>query len=106
MTPQERKLWYDFLRHYPVKIYKQRIIASYIMDFYCASAKLGIEIDGSQHYTDPGEKQDFARTKALEAYGIQVIRFTNPEVDRYFEAVCAQIDREIQSRIIKKEEKF
>ena len=48
MTPHERKLWYLFLRKYPVKIYKQRIIGRFIVDFYCASAKLVIELDGSQ----------------------------------------------------------
>lgn len=50
MTPQERKLWYLFLRKYPVKFYKQRIIASFIADFYCPKARLVIELDGSQHY--------------------------------------------------------
>ena len=50
MTPHERKLWYLFLRKYPIKIYKQRIIGRFIVDFYCASAKLVIEVDGSQHY--------------------------------------------------------
>ena len=49
LTPQERKLWYLFLRNYPVKIYKQRIIESFIVDFYCAQARLVIELDGSQH---------------------------------------------------------
>lgn len=55
MTPQERKLWYLFLRTYPVKIYKQRIVESFIVDFYCcASARLAIEVDGSQHYEEQG----------------------------------------------------
>ena len=61
MTPQERHLWYDFLRYYPVKIYKQRIIGPYIVDFYCASAKLVIEIDGSQHYKEQGQLRDVMR---------------------------------------------
>ena len=101
MTPQERKLWYLFLRDYPVKIYKQRIIASYIVDFYCASARLVVEIDGSQHYTDDGEKHDDLRTAALESCGLKVIRFTNPEIDRYFESVCLRIDRVIRYRTAK-----
>ena len=46
-TAQERKLWYLFLRDYPVKIYKQRIIESFVVDFYCAQARLVIELDGS-----------------------------------------------------------
>ena len=65
MTPHERKLWYLFLRHYPVKIYKQRIIGPFIADFYCASAKLVIEIDGSQHYDDDGAAYDAERTAYL-----------------------------------------
>ena len=98
MTPQERKLWYDYLKDYPVKIYKQRIIASYIADFYCASARLVIEIDGSQHYTSDGEMNDFQRSKQLESYSLKVIRFTNPEIDHCFESVCDRIDKVIRWR--------
>ena len=58
MTPHERKLWYLFLRRYPVKIYKQRIIGRFIVDFYCASARLVIELDGSQHYEPQGLAYD------------------------------------------------
>ncbi len=65
MTPHERKLWYLFLQHYPVKIYKQRIIGPFIADFYCASAKLVIEIDGSQHYDDNEAAYDAERTAYL-----------------------------------------
>ena len=66
MTPQERKLWYLFLKEYPVKVYKQRIIGPYIVDFYCASAKLVIEIDGSQHYEKSGKDRDVARDAYLK----------------------------------------
>ena len=96
MTPQERKLWYCFLRKYPVKIYKQRIIDSFIADFYCASARLVIEVDGSQHYTEEGQAYDAGRTKCLEKYGLKVIRFSNGEIDREFSDVCTEIDRNIQ----------
>ncbi len=98
MTPQERKLWYMFLREYPVKIYKQRIIDSFIVDFYCASAKLVIEIDGSQHYSEQGLKYDEERSKVIEGYGLKVIRFTNREVDTEFKNVCETIHNEIQNR--------
>jgi len=91
MTPHERKLWYLFLRTYPVKVYKQRIIGKYIVDFYCASAKLVIEIDGSQHYGEQ-DSYDAARTAVLESYGLKVIRYSNREIDRDFPAVCEQID--------------
>ena len=76
MTPQERKLWFGFLRDYPIKIYNQRVIEFFIVDFYCAEAKL-----------------------VIEQYGIEVLRFSNREVKRQFEAVCAQIDRTIQQRL-------
>ncbi len=99
MTPQERHLWYDFLRPYPVKIYKQRIIGSYIVDFYCAKAKLVIELDGSQHFEDSGEAYDAKRTAFLESLGLTVVRFTNLDVNLRFKSVCEEIDRLIQERI-------
>ena len=99
MTSQERKLWYLFLRHYPVKIYKQRIIESFIVDFYCASAKLVIELDGSQHYTDQGKSYDEERTRILNSYQLKVLRFTNYEVDVNFSTVCNEIHDVIQKRL-------
>ena len=99
MTPQERKLWYMFLRAYPVKFYKQRIICSFIADFYCHAAKLVIEVDGSQHYTEDGEAYDAGRTEVLERYGLEVIRFTNREIDTDFQTVCWQIDAAVARRL-------
>ena len=98
MTPQERKLWYLFLQKYPVKIYKQRIIDRFIVDFYCASAKLVIEIDGSQHYEEQGSAYDAERTAILASYGLNVVRYSNREIDREFRAVCDQIDQIIRER--------
>ena len=98
MTPHERKLWYLFLRKYPVKIYKQRIIGNYIVDFYCASAKLVIEVDGSQHYESQGMAYDAERVAFLSALGLEVLRFSNREIDRDFRGVCEQIDLTIQNR--------
>ena len=100
MTPHERKLWYLFLRPYPVKIYKQRIIDRFIVDFYCAAARLVIEIDGSQHYDVSGMVSDAERTAVLESYGLKVIRFSNREIDREFTGVCTQIDRLIRERTL------
>ena len=99
MTRQEKHLWYDFLRHYPVKIYKQRIIDNYIADFYCHSARLVIEVDGSQHYTTQGKEYDEERTKIFEKYGIYVLRFSNKDIDDKFVGVCQMIDRIINERI-------
>ena len=99
MTPHERKLWYLFLRKYPVKIYKQRIIGKFIVDFYCASAKLVIEVDGSQHYESHGMAHDAERSAFLSALGLDVLRFSNRDIDRDFRGVCEQIDMTIQKRL-------
>ena len=99
MTPEEKHLWYDFLRHYPVKIYKQRIIDNFIADFYCHKAKLVIELDGSQHYTPEGKTYDAARTEILERYGLTVIRFFNKDINEAFDGVCYMIDKAIKERL-------
>ena len=98
MTPQERKLWYMFLRTYPVKFYKQRIIESFIVDFYCHAAKLVIEIDGSQHYEPQGQAYDEERTAILQKYGLEVLRFSNREINTDFRAVCEHIDNTVKAR--------
>ena len=98
MTSEERRLWYTFLRHYPEKIYKQKVVGPFIADFYCPRAKLAIEIDGSQHYSEEGEEYDIRRLKYFEKMGIQILRFSNYEINRYFPAVCDKIDGVIQER--------
>ena len=98
MTPQELRLWYRFLRTYPIKIYKQRIIGEYIVDFYCASAKVVIEVDGSQHYDPEIVAYDKRRSEFLESLGLVVLRYSNADVNSRFHAVCQQIDDVIQSR--------
>ena len=99
MTRHERHLWYDFLRGYPVKFYRQRVIGDYIVDFYCSKARLVVELDGSQHYTPEQKAYDNARTDALSGYGVSVIRFSNYDIDRYFEGVCQTIDTTVARRI-------
>ena len=99
MTPQERHLWYDFLKNYPIRFLRQKVIASYIADFYCAKAKLVIEIDGSQHYTDDGTEYDEIRTKVLEQFDLLVIRYSNYDISDNFQGVCEDIDRIVRSRI-------
>ena len=98
MTPHERKLWYLFPRKHPKKIYKQRIIGSFIVDFYCASVRLVIELDGSQHYEPQGLAYDTERSAFLEAHGLKVLRFSNAGIDKRFHAVCEQIDLVIKER--------
>ena len=99
MTLLERKLWYLFLRKYPVKIYKQRIIGRFIVDFYCASAKLIIEVDGSQHYEPQNMAYDTERSAFLSALDLEVLRFSNREIDRDFRGVCEQIDIAVHNRL-------
>lgn len=98
MTKEERHLWYDFLKDYPIHIYKQRIIGRYIVDFYCESAKLVIELDGSQHFEEKGLSYDAKRTEYLESLGLAVLRIPNNEVFENFDGVCAFIHRMIQRR--------
>lgn len=99
MTKQERHLWYDFLRNYPVRFLRQKIIENYIVDFYCSKANLVIEIDGGQHYQDKNIISDELRTKTLEKYNLKVIRFTNIDIDKNFEAVCNTIDNIVRESL-------
>lgn len=96
MTAEERRLWYCFLRYYPVKFYKQRPIDKYIVDFYCPTAHLIIELDGSQHYAPDGQQYDAVRSACLQRYGLYVMRFANPDVNQKFNCVCEQIDTYIK----------
>ena len=96
MTKQENHLWYDFLCQYPVRFQRQKTIDQYIADFYCHKAKLIIELDGSQHYTEEGEEYDRIRTDILERYGLEVIRFSNADVDKNFVGVCEAIDEKVK----------
>ena len=99
MTPQEKRLWYDFLQHYPIKVYKQRIIDNYIVDFYCHKAKLAIELDGYSHYTVDGKAADKNRTNELLRYNIYVLRFSNSEIENDFDRVCNAIKDIITQRL-------
>ena len=100
-TDEENKLWYEFLRTYPIRFNRQRIIGNYIVVFYCAKAKIVVELDVSQHYDTKGIKSDTERTKFLENNGLKVIRFSNLDVKENFYEVCTVIDYETQSRLRK-----
>jgi very-short-patch-repair endonuclease len=101
-TPQEKHLWYDFLSRYPIRFQRQKAIDNFIADFYCHQAGLVIEIDGRQHGTDAGCEKDAFRTEILEGYDLKVIRFTNYQVDKYFEGVCKYIDETVKALIKEK----
>ena len=91
MTRQERHLWYDYLKTCPIQFRRQKQFGFYIVDFYCAKCNLVVEIDGSQHY-EPDEKlYDETRTTYLNSLGLRVLRFSNYDIDRHFEAVCETI---------------
>jgi very-short-patch-repair endonuclease len=92
-TLPEKKLWGEYLRFLKPRFLRQRPINNFIVDFYCASCQLVIEIDGESHFTEEGKEYDLERTKILEGYGLRVIRFTNDQVMNHFEAVCAEIER-------------
>ena len=93
MTPAERKLWYRYLRTFEIRVLRQRPIDHFIVDFYCPSLKLVIEVDGESHYTEESKERDRARTQQLEGYGLKVVRFTNQQVLYEFEKVCDEIQR-------------
>ena len=100
MTKQENHLWYDFLSEYPVCFQRQKTIDNFIVDFYCFSARLIIELDGSQHYSLEGQAYDTQRTEMLEKYDLKVLRFTNVDIDKNFYGVCTAIDLEVKLRIV------
>ena len=93
MTKEERHLWYDFLRTYPVRFSRQKVLGKYIADFYSAEAKLVIELDGSQHYEDDNLEKDAERTAYLNGLGLRVIRYSNADINCRFDQVCQQIHR-------------
>ena len=99
MTKEERHLWYDFLRPYPVRFLRQKILGKYIVDFYCAEAKLIVELDGSQHYEDKEMEYDAERTTYLELYGVRVLRIHNNEVNQNFSGVCEYIDLAVKQSL-------
>ncbi len=101
-TPAESTLW-NFLRNRNLKykFRRQHPIDFFIIDFYCAEAKLLIEIDGSSHLEIEQQEYDQARTEYLEASGYKVIRFTNDDIRYSIHAVVTEIIEEVESRIKK-----
>ncbi len=100
MTPAERKLWFEFLRYQKPRFYSQRPIGKFIADFYCANAKLVIEIDGESHSTEQDQIYDAERTAFLQGLEMSVLRFTNFEVTQNFESVCSVITNTLRSKIL------
>ena len=99
MTKEERHLWYDFLREYPTPFSRQKVLGKYIVDFYCAQAKLVIELDGSQHFEPEAMAKDAERTSFLSDYDLTVIRVPNNEISHNFEGVCEYIDQAVKQSL-------
>jgi very-short-patch-repair endonuclease len=91
MTPAEKKLWYEYMRNFQFRVLRQRPIDNFIVDFYCPTLQLVIEIDGDSHFTDEAQNYDLERAKIIEGYGLSIIRFTNSQVLNQFDSVCVQI---------------
>ena len=106
MTKEERHLWYDFLRTYPVRFSRQKIIGQYIVDFYCPQAKIVIELDGSQHYEEANAMKDAERTQFLERFDLKIIRIPNSEVNCNFRGVCEYIDTAVRQSLSQKSKDF
>ena len=101
MTKEERRLWYDYLCGYPVRFSKQKVLGKYIADFYCAKARLVIELDGSQHFDNANIRKDDERTAFIERYGLRVIRIPNNEVSQNFSGVCEYIDLAVKQSLVR-----
>ena len=97
MTPWERKLWYEFLRVYPVRFQRQKAIGNYIVDYYCAKARLIVELDGGGHYSAEQVEKDGLRTKELEEMNLTVLRICNLDIERNFSGVCEYIDSTVKN---------
>ncbi len=98
MTPEERQLWYHFLRDHPMQFYRQVTCGNYIMDFYCPLVKLAIELDGNQHAEPEGLEKDRIRTAYLNEQGIYVLRLPNRRIWVNFRGVCEGIDDLVKKR--------
>ena len=97
-TKEEARLWYQCLRNYPLQFRRQFQIGYYIVDFYCAKAKLVVELDGSQHYDPQEADKDRIRTAFLEDKGLCVLRFSNADINFHFREVCSVIDLTAKNR--------
>ena len=97
MTKEEKHLWYDFLKKLPQPVNRQKVLGNYLLDFYCAEAKIAIELDGAQHYEQKGKEKDAEREKFLGEQGIKVLRYTNIELNQNFNGVCLDILKNIES---------
>ena len=91
MTPEEKHLWYDFLKRLPINVRRQHNIENYIVDFYIAERKMVIEVDGIQHTSSEHQELDAKRDEELSKWGIEVLRYSNKDINQNFYAVVDNI---------------
>ena len=91
MTPEERHLWYDFLKEQPFETHRQKVIGRFIVDFCICKPKIVIEIDGFQHGEDELRRKDEIRDAELEVLGYTVLRYSNRSIKKHFKDVCQDI---------------
>ena len=96
MTPEEKHLWYDFFKHLPITVNRQKNIENFIVDFFIAKNKIAIEIDGIQHESDDVKKKDIARDAELSKLGITVLRYSNHSIRYNFDQVCNDILKHLE----------
>ena len=98
LTKEERHLWYDCFKLLPVTVQRQKAIGPYIVDFYIASARIVIELDGSQHYEENHHQRDTQRDAYLNSLGCQVLRYSNADINDRFAGVCEDIMNHISAK--------
>ena len=91
MTPEEKHLWYDFLKLLPVTVNRQKTIGPYIVDFFIAHKKIVIEVDGIQHECEQNKLADQRRDSDFRELGITVLRYSNKNIHDNFHTVCEDI---------------
>ena len=101
MTKEEKHLWYDFLKKIPYTVNRQKVLNKYILDFYCAEAKIAIELDGAQHYTQENKEKDAERDSFLREQEIVVLRYSNVDFNKNFDGICSDILKNILLRVRK-----
>ena len=99
-TDEEKQLWRDLRgrRFAGFKFRRQHTVGDYILDFYCADAKLAVELDGSQHGFPEGMRRDDAREKFLNQQGIETLRFWNRQWQQNRAGCLLEIWNAVQQR--------
>ena len=95
MTPEEKALWYQFLKKLPITVHRQHNMGNYIVDFYIAQKKLVIEIDGEQHFSTEHQLADRQRDADLACLGVSVLRYSNKDIRDHFDRVVQDISQKL-----------